>query len=42
MSYLRRILSQVDPSLSANIIAERLVRMCRENPDLCRKYVYGE
>jgi hypothetical protein len=42
MSYLRRILSQVDPSLSTNIIAERLVRMCRENPDLCRKYVYGE
>jgi hypothetical protein len=42
MSYLRRILSQVDPSLSANIIAERLVKMCQENRELCRKYVYGE
>jgi hypothetical protein len=42
MSYLRRILSQVDPSLSANIIAERLVKMCQENKELCRKYVYGE
>jgi hypothetical protein len=42
MSYLRRILNQVDPSLSAIIIAERLVKMCRENPELCKRYVYGE
>jgi hypothetical protein len=42
MSYIRRILSQVDPNLSAQLIAERLVKMCRENPDLCRRYVYGE
>jgi hypothetical protein len=42
MSYLRKILGQVDPSLSANVIAERLVRMCQENKELCRKYVYGE
>jgi hypothetical protein len=40
MSYLRKILSQVDPSLSANIIAERLVKMCQENKDLCKKYLY--
>ena len=40
MSYLRRILSQVDPSLSANVIAERLVEMCKENKELCRKYLY--
>jgi hypothetical protein len=40
MSYLRRILSQVDPSLSANVIAERLVKMCQENKDLCKKYLY--
>jgi len=42
MSYLRKILGQVDPNLSANVIAERLVKMCKENPDLCKKYVYGE
>jgi len=42
MSYLRKILSQVDPNLSANVIAERLVKMCRENLDLCKNYVYGE
>jgi len=30
MSYLRKILSKVDPSLSANVIAERLVQMCLE------------
>jgi len=40
MSYLRRILSQVDPSLSANIIAEKLVKMCKENQELCKKYLY--
>jgi hypothetical protein len=40
MSYLRKILSQVDPNLSANIIAEKLVLMCRENRELCRKYLY--
>jgi hypothetical protein len=42
MSYLRRILSKVDPSLSANIIAERLVRMCLENRELCKRYLYGD
>jgi len=41
MSYLRKILGQVDPNLSANVIAERLVKMCKENPDLCKKYVYA-
>jgi hypothetical protein len=41
MSYLRRILAQVDPNLSAQLIAERLVRMCKENQELCRKYVYS-
>jgi len=41
MSYLRKILNQVDPSLSANVIAERLVKMCLENRELCRKYVYA-
>jgi len=40
MSYLRKILNQVDPSLSANVIAERLVKMCEENKELCRKYIY--
>jgi len=42
MSYLRKILSKVDPSLTANVIAERLVQMCEENRELCRKYLYGE
>jgi hypothetical protein len=41
MSYLRKILAQVDPNLSANVIAERLVKMCIENKELCRKYVYS-
>lgn len=41
MSYLRKVLSQVDPNLSAREVAERLVKMCKENPDLCRKYVYS-
>jgi len=41
MSYIRRILSQVDPNLSAQLIAERLVKMCKENVELCRKYVYS-
>jgi hypothetical protein len=41
MSYLRKILSQVDPSLSANVIAERLVKMCKEHKELCKKYLYG-
>jgi len=41
MSYLRKILGQVDPSLSANVIAERLVKMCLENKELCQKYVYA-
>jgi len=40
MSYLRKILSQVDPSLSAQLIAERLVLMCLENKELCRRYIY--
>jgi len=40
MSYLRKILSQVDPSLSANIIAMKLVKMCKENKELCMKYLY--
>jgi hypothetical protein len=30
----------VDPSLSANVIAEKLVLMCVENKELCRKYLY--
>jgi hypothetical protein len=41
MSYLRKILAQVDPNLSANVIAERLVKMCIENKELCKKYVYS-
>jgi len=40
MSYLRKILSQVDPSLSAQLIAERLVKMCLENKELCKRYIY--
>ena len=40
MSYLRKILEHVDPSLSANVIAERLVKMCEENKELCKKYLY--
>jgi len=40
MSYLRKILNQVDPSLSANIIAMKLVKMCEENKELCMKYLY--
>jgi hypothetical protein len=40
MSYLRKILSKVDPSLTANVIAERLVKMCEENRELCKKYLY--
>ena len=41
MSYLRKILAQVDPNISAQEIARSLVRMCMENRELCRKYVYG-
>ena len=41
MSYLRKILIQVDPNLSAQEIAKALVRMCMENRELCKKYVYG-
>jgi hypothetical protein len=40
MSYLRKILNRVDPSLSASVIAEKLVKMCEENKELCRKYLY--
>jgi hypothetical protein len=40
MSYLRKILNQVDPSLSANVIAMKLVKMCEENKELCMKYLY--
>jgi hypothetical protein len=42
MSYLRKILNRVDPSLTAIVIAERLVKMCEENKELCEKYLYGE
>ena len=42
MSYIRKILKQVDPNLSANLIAERLVKMCMEHQDLCKKYLYAE
>jgi hypothetical protein len=41
MTYLRKILAQIDPNLSAQLIAEKLVKMCKENPDLCKKYVYS-
>jgi hypothetical protein len=41
VSYLRKILAAVDPNLSAQKIAEALVKMCLENRELCRKYVYG-
>jgi len=41
MSYLRKILSEVDPNLSAKEIAKRLVKMCVENRELCEKYLYG-
>jgi hypothetical protein len=40
MSYLRKILSGVDPNISAKEIAKRLVRMCMENRGLCEKYLY--
>jgi hypothetical protein len=41
MSYLKKILNQVDPTLSAKKIAEALVKMCMENRELCQKYVYS-
>jgi len=41
MSYLRKVLSNIDPNMSAKEIAKRLVRMCMENRELCEKYLYG-
>jgi hypothetical protein len=39
VSYLRKILLKVDPSLPANKIAEALVQMCEENRVFCAKYL---
>jgi hypothetical protein len=39
VSYLRRVLARVDPSLSALRIASALVQMCEENRVLCVKYL---
>jgi len=39
MSHIRKVLSKVNPTLSAYEIARRLVKMCEENRELCEKYV---
>jgi hypothetical protein len=39
VSYLRRILLRVDPSLTAQQVALALVQMCEENRVLCVRYL---
>ena len=40
MSYLRKELQDLAPGLAAREIARRLKKMCIENPELCRKYLF--
>jgi len=39
VSYLRKVLLRVDPSLTAQQVALALVQMCEENRVLCVRYL---